>query len=48
MSFSYCFELKKIVIPSSVTTIKDNAFLFCSSLKETKQLVNVLLEAVHN
>ncbi len=32
-AFYYCTSLKSIVIPNSVTYIKDNAFYYCTSLK---------------
>lgn len=35
-SFSFCTSLTKVVIPSTVTTIGDCAFLGCSSLTECK------------
>ena len=32
-AFSYCKNLKDVIIPNSVTSIKSNAFLGCSGLK---------------
>jgi len=34
MAFSHCVSLKKISIPTSVTTIESGAFYHCDNLKE--------------
>ena len=48
-AFSYCDSLKRIVIPSTVTVIRDTAFMLCDKLEEVELCEGLqTIEIVHS